>query len=87
MKTKNTDPISPKQLTESELLLLKWWQQTINVDKRDKKLTPSKDEQGLLRAHGRQENIRMLPDEMRNPIILPKSQRLIELLLVHLHGK
>ena len=24
---------------------------------------------------------------MRNPIILPKSQRLIELLLVHLHGK
>ena len=53
MKTKNTDPISPKQLTESELLLLKWWQQTINVDKRDKKLIPSKDEQGLLRAHGR----------------------------------
>ena len=50
MKTKNTDPISPKQLTESELLLLKWWQQTINVDKRDKKLIPSKDEQGLLRA-------------------------------------
>ena len=53
MKTKNTDSISPKQLTESELLLLKWWQQTINVDKRDKKLIPSKDEQGLLRAHGR----------------------------------
>ena len=24
-----------------------------NVDKRDKKLIPSKDEQGLLRAHGR----------------------------------
>ena len=53
----------------------------------DKKLIPSKDEQGLLRAHGRLENIRTLPDEMRNPVILPKCHRLVELLLVHLHGK
>ena len=74
MKTKNRDPISPKELTESELRLFKWCQQTIDVDKLDKKLIPSKDEHGLLRAHGRVENIlRMLPDEMRNPIILPKS--------------
>ena len=88
MKTKNRDPISPKELTESELRLFKWCQQTIDVDKLDKKLIPSKDEYGLLRAHGRVENIlRMLPDEMRNPIILPKSHRLVELLLVHLHGK
>ena len=81
------DPISPKELTESELRLFKWCQQTIDVDKLDKKLIPSKDEHGLLRAHGRLENIRTLPDEMRNPIILPKSHRLVELLLVHLHGK
>ena len=87
MKTKNRDPISPKELTESELRLFKWCQQTIDVDKLDKKLIPSKDEHGLLRAHGRLENIRTLPDEMRNPIILPKSHRLVELLLVHLHGK
>ena len=74
MKAKNRDPISPKELTESELWLFKWCQQTIDVDKLDKKLIPSKDEHGLLRAHGRVENIlRMLPDEMRNPIILPKS--------------
>ena len=86
MKTKNRDPISPK-LTESELWLFKWCQQTIDVDKLDKKLIPSKDEHGLLRAHGRLENIRTLPDEMRNPVILPKSHRLVELLLVHLHGK
>ena len=44
-----------------------------------KKLIPSKDEHGLLRAHGRLENIRTLPDEMRNPVILPKSHRLVEL--------
>ena len=86
MKTKNRDPISPKELTESELRLFKWCQQTIDVDKLDKKLIPSKDEHGLLRAHGRLENIRTLPDEMRNPVILPKSHRLVELLLVHLHG-
>ena len=81
------DPISPKELTESELRLFKWCQQTIDVDKLDKKLIPSKDEHGLLRAHGRLENIRTLPDETRNPVILPKSRRLVELLLVHLHGK
>ena len=88
MKAKNTDPILPKELTESELRLFKWSQQTIDVDKLDKKLIPSRDEHGLLRAHGRVENIlRMLPDEMHNPIILPKSHRLVEPLLVHLHGK
>ena len=81
MKTKNRDPISPKELTESELRLFKWCQQTIDVDKLDKKLIPSKDEHGLLRAHGRLENIRTLPDEMRNPVILPKSHRLV------VHGK
>ena len=81
------DPISPKELTESELRLFKWCQQTIDVDKLDKKLIPSKDEHGLLRAHGRLENIRTLPDEMRSPVIVPKSHRLVQLLLVHLHGK
>ena len=87
MKTKNRDPISPKELTESELRLFKWCQQTIDVDKLDKKLIPSKNEHGLLRVHGRYENNRTLPDEMRNPVILAKSHRLVELLLVHLHGK
>ena len=86
-KTKNRDPISPKELTESELRLFKWCQQTIDVDKLDKKLIPSKEEHGLQRAHGRLEKIRTLPDEMRSAVILPKSHRLVELLLVHLHGK
>ena len=36
MKTKNRDPISPKELTESELRFFKWCQQTIDVDKLDK---------------------------------------------------
>ena len=79
MKTKNRVPILPKELTESELRLFKWCQQMIDVDKLDKKLIPSKDEHGFLRAHGRL--------EIRNPIILPKSHRLVELLLDHLHRK
>ena len=75
MKTKNRDPISPKELTESELRLFRWCQQTIDVNKLDKKLIPSKDEHGLLRVHGRLENIRTLPDEMA---ILLSSQRAID---------
>ena len=87
MKTKNRDPISPKELTESELRLFKWCQQTIDVDKLDEKLISSKNEHGLQRAHGSLEKIRTLPNEMRDPVILPKSHRLVELLLVYLHGK
>ena len=87
MKTKNGDSVSPNQLTESELWLFQWCQQTIDVDKLGKKLIPSKDEYGLQRAHGRLEKIRTLPDKMRNPFILPKSHRLVELLLVHPYGK
>ena len=75
MKTKNIDPVSPKELTDSELRLIKWCQQTIDVDKLDKKLVPSKGGHGLLRAHGRLENIRTLPDKMRSPIILPKCHK------------
>ena len=87
MKTKNRHAISPKELTESELRLFKWCQQTIDVDKLDKRLIPSMEEHGLQSAHERLKKIRTLPDEMRNPFILPKSHRLVELLLVHLHGK
>ena len=47
-------------------------QQTLDKDKLDKKLIPFEDEQGLLRAHGRLENIRSLPNELRNPIIKSK---------------
>ena len=77
MKTKNRDPISPKELTKSELRLLKWWQETIDVEKLYKKLIPSKDEHGLLRAHGRLQNIRTLPDEMRNPPEEPSISRTV----------
>ena len=86
-KKSNKSPISPQELRESELQMLKWCQQMINIDTVDKKLIPTADEQGLLCAHGRLENIRSLPKEMRKPIILPRGHQMVNLLLKHLHEK
>ena len=86
-KEKKREVISPKELSEAELWLFKWSQQILDKDKLDKKLIPLEDEQGLLRAHGRLENIRSLLIELRNPIILPKGHRLVDLLLEQLHEK
>ena len=72
-KVKNRDVILLKELSQAELWLLRLSQQTLDKDKLDKKLIPSEDEQGLLREHAGLENIRSLPNELRNPIILPKG--------------
>ena len=84
-KKSNKSPISPKELRESELQMLKWCTQTINIDNVDKKLILTADEQGLFCAHGRLENIRSLPKEMRKPIIFPRGHQI--LLVKHLHEK
>ena len=81
-KKKKSGVISPKELSEAELCLFKWSQQTLEKDKLDKNFIPSEDEQELVHAHGRLENIWSLPNELRNPIILPKGHQ-----LVHLHEK
>ena len=62
-----------EELRESKLWLFKWSYWTINLYTVDEKLIPASDEQGVLCAHGRLENIGSLPDEMHNPIILPRS--------------
>ena len=59
-KHNREDAISPEELRESELWLFKWSQQTINLDTVNKNLILASDEQGVLRAHGRLENIRSL---------------------------
>ncbi|XP_068684256.1 uncharacterized protein [Montipora foliosa] len=86
-KQKNTSPTSPEEFRESELQMFKWCQETININTVDQKLMSKPDEQGLLRAYRRLENIRSLPNEMRNPIILPKGLQMVDLLLKHLHAK
>lgn len=86
-KENNTNPISPGEMRESELQMFKWCQETINTDTLDQKLMSKPDKQELLPAHGRLENIRSLPNEIRNPIILPKGHQMVNLLLKHLHEK
>ena len=45
------------------------------------------DEDGILRAQGRLENIRSLPKDTRNPIILPRNHKFVNLILMDLHEK
>ena len=75
--SKNWDVISLKEVLQVECWLFKCSQQTLHKKKPDRKLTPSKDEQGLFRAHGRLENIRSLPNDLRNPIVLLKGHPLV----------
>ena len=86
-KENNTSPISPEVLRESKLHMFKLWQEKINLNTVDQKLMSKPDEQGLSRAYGRLENIRSLPNEMRNSIILPKEYQVVDLLLKRLNAK
>ena len=86
-KNAKTGPITVQELKESENQLFKWSQLHLDQSVIDKKLIPSLDEDGLIRAHGRLEDARSLPQEMRNPIILPRDHLLVKLLLRHLHTK
>ena len=85
-KVKETNPISRSELKASENLLFKRGQQEMDIrEYTAQRLQPKFDEEGLLRAHGRLENIRSLPQEMCKPIILPRNHPLVVLLLRHLH--
>ena len=86
-KESNTNPLSPEELRESELQMFKWCQEKINIDTVEKNVMSTPDEQGMLCAYGRLENIRSLPNKMQNPIILPKGHQMVNLLLKHLHEK
>ena len=80
-------PILVQELKAAETHLLKWSQFHVNEDSLDKKLVAKKDEDGLFRAHGRLEDIRCLPEELRKPIILQKDHPFVILLLRDLHER
>ena len=86
-KNDKTGPITVQELKESENQIFKWSQLHLKPSVVDKKLIPSLDENGIIRAHGRLEDVRLLPQEMRNPVILPRDHPLARLLLRHLHEK
>ena len=79
--------ISVNELKASENLLFQWCQREINVGELSIQKLKPKSEDDLLRAHGRLENIRSLPQEMCEPIILPRNHPLVILLLRRLHEK
>ena len=79
--------LTVQELKCSELQLLKWSQLHIDLQHLDKKLITKTDDEGLTRAHGRLENARILPKDMRNPVVLPRGHLIAILLLCHLHGK
>ena len=79
--------LTVQELMQAELQLSKWSQKHINVQSLDKKLITSMDEEGLIRAHGHLENARILPKDVRNPVVLPRDHQLTILLLRHLHCK
>ena len=76
-----------QDLKRSELQLLKWSQLHLDVSQLEEKLIATTNEKGLIRAHGRLENARILPKDMRNPVVLPRDHPLAILLLRHLHWK
>ena len=78
--------LTVQELKASETQLIKWCQ--LNLDtKLDDKLIPKADQDGVIRAHGRLEDIRSLPQDLKNPVILPRNHQFVELLLKHLHAK
>lgn len=80
-------PLTVQELKDAEKQLFKWTQHKLDVRAIDKSIVAEKDEEGMIRAHGRLENVRVLPSEMRNPIILPRDHPLVRLLILHLHNK
>ena len=86
-KNVKTGPITVQELKDSENQLFKWSQLHLKPSVVDKKLIPSLDENGIIRAHGRLKDVRLLPQEMRNPVILPRDHPLVRLLPRHLHEK
>ena len=86
-KSGNEGSLTVQELKDAEKVLFRLTQQNLETDKLDKSIIAKEDEDGIVRAHGRLENIRTLPADVRNPIILPRKHPLVKLLVLHLHNK
>lgn len=79
-------PISVAEMEDAERRLIKMVQTGMEVNhKQVQNLIPFLGDDGLWKARGRLENVRELPQTIRNPIILPKKHPLVEMLLEHYH--
>ena len=79
--------ISVQELKSAETHLLKWSQFHVDEASLDKTLVAKKGEDDLLRAHGRFEDVRCLPEELRKPVNLPRDHPFVFLLLRDLHER
>ena len=86
-KSTKKGPLAVQELKDAEQQLFKWCQHKLDVRSLDKSIVAQEDNEGIIRAHGRLEDVRTLPAEMRNPIILPRDHPLARLLILHLHDK
>ena len=84
-RNKQTGVITVEELEKAEKQLFRWSQIQLDVNTLNKQINAKLDDDGLLRAHGRLEDIRSLPSDMRNPIILPRNHPLAYLLLRRMH--
>jgi len=82
-----SEPISVQELKAAETHLLKWSQFHVDEGSLEKKLLAKEGEVGLLHAHGRLEDFRSLPEELRKPIILPQDHPFVILILHDLHER
>ena len=84
-KTKLEGVLTVEELQNAEKRLFRWSQQEVDVKSLNKQINAKVDEDGLIRAHGRLEDVRALPGDMRNPIVLPRNHPLVYLLLQRIH--
>ena len=83
-------PVTIKELQSAEVVILKAVQReahlTASASSTLVKLDPYTDIHGILRVGGRIK-LSNLPDESVNPVILPKSNHVTDLILRHFHNK
>ena len=83
-------PVTIKELQSAEVVILKAVQReahlTASVSSTLVKLDPYIDIHGILRVGGKIK-LSNLPDESVNPVILPKSNHVTDLILRHFHNK
>ena len=84
-RNKLSGPITAAELKIAEKQLFRWSQYKLDAGALNNQIKAKLDDDGLIRAHGRLEEIRSLPYEMRNPIILPNNHLLAYLILQEMH--
>ena len=55
--------------------------------KQVEKLSPFKDEEGVIRMNGRIKNVQMFDENRKHPVLLPKKHRVSQLIVEQFHNE